>query len=205
MSETGLKAIIAETASSAKKSASASASAAAAEGASAGTIFECPVTSLPFLPGSLLGRNGAAAQDADNVGDVILLNPSEKEEDVLRAAMYKRREGEVSKKRKKDKGAAAAATPASNGKSATKEELSSAAPVEKKQKRPSPPGEALAATDRDGEERFSAPTSATHLAALAAKQAKGKPMSAALASIYGHGVPKGEKEGWMVRGTGMGR
>jgi hypothetical protein len=204
MSEAGLKAIIAETANTAKKTASASAAAPAgpgansSEGAQPATLFECPITSLPFLPGSLLGKNGAAAQDADNVGDVILLNPSEKEEDVLRSAMYKRREGEGSKKRKKDKGGAT-----SNAKSATKEELPTSAPVEKKQKRPSPPEEVPAPTDR--EERLSAPAAATHLAALAAKQAKGKPMSAALASIYGHGLPKGEKEGWMVRGTGMGR
>lgn len=200
MSEAGLKAIIAETVSTAKKTAPAAASAGAnlSEGSPPAALFECPITSLPFLPGSLLGKNGAAAQDADNVGDVILLNPSEKEEDVLRSAMYKRREAEGSKKRKKDKGGATGI-----GKVATKEDLSSSAPVEKKQKRPSPPEEAPAPTDR--EERLSAPAAVTHMAALAAKQAKGKPMSAALASIYGHGLPKGETEGWMVRGTGMGR
>lgn len=65
----------------------------------------CPVTETNFNPGSLVGKNGAACVDVENVGDVILINPvpGSEEEKVLNEAMKK---GKKNAKEKRKRSAA---------------------------------------------------------------------------------------------------
>lgn len=211
MSESGLKAIISEASNATKRGDAASPTAA---------IFECPITSTPFHAGSLLGKNGAAAQDADNVGDIILLNPSEAEEGILRAALAKHREANAASKSKSSGADPSSAGSKGEAKRSREEGAEDRGDGGKKQKRPSPPSGRdspssgnyranSASGDRAASPPSAATASANRIAALAAQQAKSKPMSKALASIYGVSADGNkkvqEKESWLVRGTGLGR
>lgn len=206
MSESGLKALLSQSAPSSASTSKKQSTDSDATKKDTEATAECPITSKPFLPGSMASKVGLAAQDVESVGDVILINPSEKEEEVLRAASLLGRKGGDKKKSKK------------SGKDAIAEERNGSSERNGSRKRPSPPDgssseEALRRAkvgpqinDQDNE-RSPAPSAATAIAALAAHKAKATPRSKVLASIYGPSDKDGpkQKESWMTQGTGLGR
>lgn len=175
MSESGLRAVVAEQANNEEQ------------------ISRCPVCGTSFSTRSLGKRDIQAG------GDVIILNGNEAEVDAMRREMEKKREVELARKKelksqlKESKDLTAEE---SEEKRKKKEE---------KRKRKEEVVKLLEMEEKRAKREESArsiPTKAGLVAAEAKVQTlPGKEMSAAVRSIYGLDKPKQTGETWMTRGT----
>ncbi|PWN52609.1 DUF602-domain-containing protein [Violaceomyces palustris] len=183
----------------------------------------CPQCGTVYRANSM-----AKGKEAEAGGDVVMLNPSDMEEKAMRAAMEVNRSKEAIRK-KKSKAEASTTSESNgdggNGTSEAEQESKRKRKAEKKAIKHAAAaalaaelasenhpeslgggGKRLKVSDQPSMSSFAPGVSAARSVAAAqanamAREKEKKPMSPAIASIYGHGKAKTQGDSWLTRGT----